>query len=108
MVPVVPPRPFDGCAFVHGDATLERELNYTHVYIFDWVFSAHTLKSIAQVLQRSPFFVLVSFRKVAEWWSYGLVKIQPVASVQGFRTTGNEGMTGYVYINVEKIPRPNA
>ena len=61
-----------------------------------------------QVLQRSDFFVMVSFRKAAEWWSYGLVKIQPVASIQGFHTTGKEGMTGYVYINVEKIPQPNA
>jgi len=22
---------------VHGDATLEESLDYTHVYIFDWV-----------------------------------------------------------------------
>ena len=108
VVPVVKARPFDGCSFVHGDATLEAKLSYTHLYIFDWVFSPHTLKAVAQVLQNSDFFVLVSFRKVAEWWSYGLVKIQPVASIQGFHTTGKEGMTGYVYINVEKIPQPNA
>ena len=102
---MVKPQPFDGVEFLHGDATLEQTLDFTHIYIFDWVFSAHTLKSIAQVLQRSEFFVFVSFHKVAEWWSYGLVKIQPVAMIKGFRTTGNEGMTGYVYINAEKIPK---
>eukprot|EP00967_Tisochrysis_lutea_P127566 scaffold217113_cov36-Tisochrysis_lutea.AAC.1 len=57
-----------------------------------------------QLLQNSPFYVLVSFRKPAEWWSYGLVKAQPIAKVQGFRTTGNESMTAFVYINLEKVP----
>ena len=33
---------------------------------------------------------MVSFRKPAVWWALGLVKIQPVAKVQGFRTTGGE------------------
>ena len=37
---------------MHGDATLEQSLDYTHVYIFDWVFSQHTLKGIAQVPDR--------------------------------------------------------
>ena len=130
-------------------------------YIFDWVFSKSTLKDLAKVLQRSPFYVLMSFhkvhfttphrhltsphltsphltspltacltspylhltsphltsphltspsnvlppsRKVTEWWSYGLTKIQPVAKMPGFRTTGGEGMTCYFYVNVEKLP----
>lgn len=104
-----PPRlvksgPFDGVEFCKKDATLDRELPYTHIYIFDWVFARETLASMAKVLQRSPFYVLLSFRKVTEWWSYGLVKIQPVAKLQGFRTTGGEGMTCFVYVNVEKLP----
>ena len=64
----------------------------------------HALQDLAKVLQRSPFYVLLSFRKVTEWWSYGLVKIQPVAKLPGFRTTGGEGMTCFFYVNVEKLP----
>ena len=79
------------------------QLSYTHIYIFDWVFSKSTLRDLAKVLQRSPFYVLCSFHKVTEWWSYGLVKIQPVAKFP-FKTTGNEGMTCWVYANVEKMP----
>ena len=37
--------------------------------------------------QRSPFYVFISFHRVAEWWSYGLVKIQPVAKIPGFRNS---------------------
>ena len=102
-VPWVPDAPFQGVEFVHSDVTKEASLKYTHIYIFDWVFSKHTLHAVAELLQRSPFYVLFSFRKPQEWWSYGLVKIQPVAKLP-FRTTGNEGMTCYVYANVEKMP----
>ena len=77
---------------------------YTHIYIFDWVFSQDTLAKMAGVLMRSPFYVLVSFRKPAEWWGHGLVKIQPVAKLPGFRTSGNESMSGYIYANLEKVP----
>ena len=95
---------FEGVEFECADATAFPELLYTHIYIFDWVFSASTLRDMAAVLQRSPFYVLCSFRKVTEWWSYGLVKIQPVAKLSGFKTTGGEGMTCFVYVNVEKLP----
>ena len=95
----------DGVEFEHGDATIMDSLPYTHIYIFDWVFSQHTLKDLAKVLQRSDFYILCSFRKVTEWWSFGLGKIQPVAKLPGFKTTGGEGMTCYVYVNVEKVPQ---
>ena len=77
---------------------------YTHIYIFDWVFSQHTLADMAKVLQESPFYVLLSFRPVSEWWGHGLVKIQPVAKLPGWRTTGKESMTCFVYVNLEKVP----
>ena len=103
-VPWVPDAPFQGVEFVHSDVTKEASLKYTHIYIFDWVFAKATLSSLAKVLQRSPFYILCSFRKPTEWWSYGLTKIQPVAKLPGFRTTGGEGMTCYFYANVEKLP----
>jgi hypothetical protein len=59
----------------------------------------------SQLLQRSPWYVLLSTRKPAEWWSYGLVKAQPVAKLVGFKTTGGEGMTMYVYVNLDKVPQ---
>ena len=49
--------------------------------------------------------MLISFRKVSEWWGHGLIKIQPVAKLTGFRTNGGEGMTAYIYINLEKVPQ---
>lgn len=87
----------------HGDATLDEMLAYTHIYVFDRVFSKRTLIALAQVLTRSPFFVFVSFRPCHEWWRYGLVKVQPVAKLN-CRTTGKEGCNAYVYINLERAP----
>lgn len=66
---------FYGVEFRHEDATAEAKLVYTHIYIFDWVFSKDTLKKLAKVLQASPFYVLLSFRPPAEWWGNGLVKV---------------------------------
>ncbi|KAL1525631.1 hypothetical protein AB1Y20_020484 [Prymnesium parvum] len=100
----VPQSLFSGVSFMYADATKHEKLAYTHIYIFDWVFSKGTLRALAQVLQVSPFYVLVSFRKPHEWWKYGLNKIQPVCKLPGFRTSGNESMTAYVYINLEKVP----
>jgi hypothetical protein len=74
------------------------------VYIFDWVFCKDTLRGMAKVLQNSDFYLLLSFRKPQEWWGHGLVKIQPVAKLAGFRTTGGEGMTCFIYANLEKVP----
>ena len=72
---LLPPLVTPPCG-AQGDATKMGRLPYTHIYIYDWVFSKHTLREIAPVLQASPFYILLSTRKVAEWWSYGLVKIQ--------------------------------
>lgn len=105
-VPWLPPDAFRGVEFHHSDVTREERLQYTHIYIFDWVFSKHTLHAVAELLQRSPFYVMLSTRKCAEWWSYGLVKVQPVARLTGFKTTGGEGMPMYVYVNLEKVGAP--
>jgi hypothetical protein len=40
-VPWLPDAPFQGVEFVHSDVTKEASLKYTHIYIFDWVFSKH-------------------------------------------------------------------
>lgn len=87
----------------HDDATRDDRLSFTHIYVFDRVFSKRTLIALAQVLTRSPFLVFVSFRPCHEWWRYGLVKVQPVAKLN-CRTTGKEGCNAYVYINLERAP----
>ncbi|KAG8469947.1 hypothetical protein KFE25_006402 [Diacronema lutheri] len=94
---------YRGIELRHDDATLDESLPFTHIYVFDRVFSKRTLIALAQVLTRSPFFVFVSFRPCNEWWRYGLVKVQPVAKLN-CRTTGKEGCNAYVYINLERAP----
>ena len=45
--------------------------------------------ALGKVLQRSPFYVMISSRKPTVWWGTGLTKIQPVAKMR-FVTTGRE------------------
>ncbi len=92
-----------GVSFEAADATTKPTLDYSHVYMFDRVFSEWTLQAIAKVLQRSSFYIFISTRKPNVWWGHGLTKIQPVAKVR-FKTTGKEGMTAFVYVNSWLIP----
>jgi len=92
-----------GVAFEAVDATTMPEFAFSHVYIFDRVFSDHTLVALGKVLQRSPFHIMISARPPRVWWGVGLSKIQPVAKMR-FKTTGKEGMTAFVYINSHFIP----
>ena len=92
-----------GVSFSCADATEAASFRYTHIYAFDRVFSRVTLEALAKVLQRSPFYVLVSSRAPRIWWSCGLEKVQPVAKMR-FVTTGRERCTVYIYINADFIP----
>ena len=92
-----------GVSFEAVDATQMDRFDYTHVYIFDRVFSDVTLAALSKVLQRSPFYVMISSRKPTVWWGHGLAKIQPVGKIR-FVTTGRERMTLFVYINSHFIP----
>ena len=92
-----------GVAFFAEDACSYESLDYSHVYIFDRVFSQVTLAALAKVLQRSSFYVMISTRKPHVWWGVGLSKIQPVAKTR-LKTTGKEGMTAFIYINKDYIP----
>jgi len=96
--------PFESVYFHFGDATLGSHLDFSHVYVFDRVFSPTTMASLARVLQRSPFRVLVSYRTASEWWEHGLSVVQPVAKLR-LSSTGKEGMTCWIYINMRYAPR---
>uniref|UniRef100_A0A7S3BPB9 DOT1 domain-containing protein n=1 Tax=Haptolina ericina TaxID=156174 RepID=A0A7S3BPB9_9EUKA len=92
-----------GVSFEAADATEASEFTHSHIYLFDRVFSHITLEAIAKVLQRSPFYVMVSSKGPSVWWGVGLSKVQPVAKMR-FVTTGRERCTVYIYINAHFIP----
>jgi len=92
-----------GVSFEAADATAYARLDYSHVYVFDRVFSRVTLIALAKVLQRSSFYVMISSHKPRVWWECGLTKIQPVAKTRCV-TTGRERMTFFIYINSHFIP----
>ncbi len=92
-----------GVSFHAADATDWRPFHFSHVYLFDRVFSSCTLAAMARVLSRSDFHVMVSSRQPREWWAHGLTTVQPVAKMR-FRTTGKEGCTCYIYVNAQRIP----
>jgi hypothetical protein len=102
-VPRTPPQPFHSVTFLHGCADEQRILPFTHIYMSDSCFSQSTIRGIALVLQRSPFYVLVSHVKADDWWDAGLFKVQPVARISGLLTTGGEGLTCFIYINMEHV-----
>jgi len=92
-----------GVSFEAVDACSKQALDYSHIYMFDRVFSEWTLAALAPVLQRSSFYIFLSTRKPHVWWGHGFTKIQPIAKIR-FKTTGKEGMTAFVYVNSEMIP----
>ena len=59
--------------------------------------------ALATLLRRSPFYVFASFRTPQEWHACGLTAIHPVAKLR-VKTTGNEGYTITVYINMRLAP----
>jgi hypothetical protein len=95
--------PYAAVSLHFGDATLGGAIHFTHVYAFDRVFSPHTMRAVAAILMRSPFYVFVSYRPCAEWWAHGLRCVQPVAKMN-MKTTGKETMNVYVYVNMRRLP----
>jgi len=92
-----------GVRFEFADATEASEFSHSHIYLFDRVFSHYTLEAIAKVLQRSPFYVMISSKAPSVWWGVGLSKVQPVSKMR-FATTGKERCTAFIYINAQFIP----
>ena len=90
--------------FHFGDGTVGAALRFSHVYAFDRVFSPVTMRALATLLRRSPFYVFASFRSPQEWWSCGLTNIHPVCKLR-VTTTGKESMSITVYVNMRHAPR---
>lgn len=92
--------------FLDADATHFARLDFSHVYVFDRVFSKVTLSALAAVLQRSDWFVLVSSKPARVWWECGLRKAHPVCRLR-FVTTGKERCTCTVFINAQLALPPS-
>ncbi|KJE89872.1 hypothetical protein CAOG_01286 [Capsaspora owczarzaki ATCC 30864] len=89
----------NGLLFWFGDATRYASLDYTHIYCFDKVFSPMLLQEMAKTLNRSDFYILVSYHAPEVWFSLGLFKIFPLG-VCPMKSTGKEHFTAYIYLNV--------
>lgn len=96
-----------GMKFILGDASADQYMaqghDFTHIYLFDRVFAKVTLRSMAKVLNASPFRVMVSSKHWRVWWGYGLLKIQPIGKMRVY-TTGKECITIFIYINTDLFP----
>ena len=71
-----PADPFAGAIFHYGDATLGESLDFTHVHQRPRLLDT-TLRALAAILMRSPFYVLVSYKPCSVWWAHGLRCVNP-------------------------------
>ena len=87
-----------GCRLELGDATKYGKFNFSHVYMYDKVFSERTIALLAKQLNQSPYRVLVSYQRVEVWRRLGLRNIAEAAALT-MRTTGGQNFKAYIYIN---------
>ena len=80
-----------------GDATAA-PLHFTHVYMYDKVFSDATSAALAVQLNRSRYRVLVSYRPHASWQALGLRGTREVGHLV-MRTTGGQNFRVYFLAN---------
>lgn len=88
----------DGCRLVQGDATKHGVFDFSHVYMYDKVFSDPTIELLAEQLNRSPYRILVSYQRAEVWRRLGLKHFAEAAALT-MRTTGGQNFKAYVYIN---------
>lgn len=88
----------DGCRLEQGDATKHGVFDFSHVYMYDKVFSDPTIELLAGQLNRSPYRILVSYQRPEVWRRLGLKHFAEAAALT-MRTTGGQNFKAYVYIN---------
>ena len=91
-----------GCDLKHGDATKYGEFKFSHVYMYDKVFSDSTLQLLASQLGKSPFKVLISYQRIETWRRHGLNKIVEVGALR-MRTTGGQTFKAYIFVKQAKF-----
>ena len=82
-----------------GDATKLGAFPFSHVYMYDKVFSDPTTEMLAAQLNASEKTkVLVSYRRAERWKRLGLsARFAEVASL-AMRTTGGQNFKAYVFV----------
>lgn len=100
--------------FVKGDAKYRKEyvywdrksnsrLSFSHVYIFDYVFTIDSLKHIAKNLNLKEWKVLCSTRKSDEWTKYGLKDFTYTDKYLKVKMQGSgQQFTFYFYVAIVK------
>jgi|TARA_B100001540_G_scaffold308176_1_gene322458 hypothetical protein len=91
-----------GCRLLQGDATEWGPFRFTHVYMYDKVFSEPTIELLAKQLNASPYRVLVSYQRREVWRRCGLRRFTEVAALT-MRTTGGQNFKAYVFINENAV-----
>jgi hypothetical protein len=86
------------CELRLGDACAPKALEgYSHVYMYDKVFSEATSAALARRLQASGALrVLCSYRPLADWARWGLTGMARCGSVR-MSTTGGQTFTVHVF-----------
>ena len=94
----------DGCHLEHKDATTCGEFNFSHIYLYDKVFSVATLQLLAVQLNKSTYKVLVSYNRLEVWRRHGLKNVTEVGAMT-MRTTGGQSFKAYVYVKSHTTER---
>lgn len=89
-----------GVRLACGDATKGR-LHYSHIYMYDKVFTDATSAALARQLNASRFRVLVTFRQAHSWRALGLKHCVQVGTVH-MKTTGGQHFRCYVLANMRQ------
>jgi len=95
-----------GCSLEGGDAT-KNKLNFSHVYMYDKVFNPVTRNTIARILNKASYRVLISYKNWQTWHVAGLRNFKCVNQIK-MRTTGTECYTAFIYINTRRSFTLNA
>lgn len=91
-----PERPDPGIQFILGDAREQQQLDFTHVFMFDYVFPENVYDKLLPVLERSSFRILVTWRRLGFLQNHGLHSIELLDKLS-LTTTGKQQLTCYIY-----------
>jgi tRNA G46 methylase TrmB len=90
-------RKLHDCSLFEGDATTWKSFDFSHIYMYDRVFSKKTLSLLAKKLNKSSYIVLISYRRFEEWQQLGLKNARVIRSIT-MRTTGGQNFKAYIYV----------
>jgi len=88
--------------FACQDATANSWIDFSHVYMYDKVFSDKTVERLAAILNRSKAVrVLVSYKRHELWYRLGLSKSFVEVTSITMNTTGSQNFRCHVFVKVD-------